>query len=91
MSGPLLDGPPPNAHDRWSAHASLVAQSGGLATVELSFRNQALGPLPAVRMTISWKPGMEARDVEALALQLAGQSLAFLSRACLDAAAAKTA
>jgi hypothetical protein len=34
---------------------------------------------------------MEARDVEALALQLAGQSLAYLSRACLDAAAAKTA
>lgn len=34
---------------------------------------------------------MEARDVEALALQLAGQSLAYLSRACLDAATAKTA
>jgi hypothetical protein len=91
LSSAPLDGPPPNAHDRWAASARLVSHSGGLATVELSFRNQALGALPAVRVTITWKPGMEARDVEALALQLAGQSLAYLSRACLDAATAKTA
>jgi hypothetical protein len=91
MSRPLLDDPPPNAHDQWSAGAPLISHSAGLATVELRFSNQALGALPAFRVTIAWKPGLEGCDVEALALQLAGQSLAFLSRACLEAAAAKTA
>jgi hypothetical protein len=80
---------PPNALDRWSVEARLIAHSGGLATIELAVANQVLGAFPSFCTTIEWKPGMEAADVEARALLVAAQSLRCLSQACADVASRK--
>ncbi len=79
--------PPTNAHDRWAVDARVIAQSAGLATVELALANQGLESRWVLRATIEWKTGMEARDVEAQALALAAQSLRYLGQACGDEAA----
>jgi hypothetical protein len=80
---------PENAHDRWIVSAALISHSGGLAVVEFIVTNQLLGVLPAYRLTLEWKAGMEQEDVEARALAVAGQSLAYLRQAMIDEAVAK--
>jgi hypothetical protein len=83
--------PPSNTHDRWTVDARVLAQSGGLATVELILANQGFENRWRFSTTIEWKAGMEACDVEAQALKLAGQSLRYLGRACVDVAVRKQA
>jgi hypothetical protein len=69
----------------------LISQSGGLAVVELLVSNQLFGVLPVYRLTLEWRAGMEQADVEARALAVAGQSLAYLRQAMIDEAVMKVA
>jgi hypothetical protein len=77
---------PGSAHDRWAVDAQVIAQSGGLATVEMMFANQGLESNWRCMVTIEWQTGMEACDVEARALTLAAQSLRYLGQGCVEEA-----
>jgi hypothetical protein len=79
--------PPAKAHDRWAVDARVIAQSDGLAIVELTLANQGLRNRWIFKITVEWKAGMEACDVEAQALALTAQSLRYLGQACGEEAA----
>jgi hypothetical protein len=81
--------PPTSAHDRWTMDARIIAQSGGLATVEMTFANQGLESSWRFSVAIEWQAGMEDCDVEARALALAAQSLRYLGQACADEATSR--
>ena len=79
----MYEGQPENKHDKWTVRAELVARKPGVAVVRLQLSNAAFGDLPPIELSVDWRPGMEAADAEAFALQLASQSAGFLSAALI--------
>jgi hypothetical protein len=85
----MYEGEPQNEFDRWSVRAQLVQAGPGAAVVAIRLKNAAFGELPPFNLRVDWRPGMEAIDAEAFALQLAGQSAGFLSTALVRAGVAR--
>ena len=85
-------GQPPSqtvVRDRWAIKATLLSFSGGLAVVECVASSQLFGVLPAYRLTLEWRTGMEPCDVEAEALIVSSQSLACLRQTMIAEAVEK--